>query len=61
LPEILAAIKTWGPLKSVAFKGGGSYGMDMYDVTFEHGKVEWLVGPLTSDGKVERRGFTPAT
>jgi beta-lactamase regulating signal transducer with metallopeptidase domain len=59
LPELLASIRTWGALESIAFKGGGTRGMDVYEVTFEHGRVEWSVAPLTSDGKVERRGFRP--
>jgi len=59
LPELLSSIKTWGALESIAFKGGGTRGMDVYEVTFEHGKVEWNIAPLTSDGKVERRGFRP--
>jgi hypothetical protein len=57
LPELLASIKTWGALESIAFKGGGTRGMDVYEVTFEHGKAEWNIAHLTSDGKVERRGF----
>jgi hypothetical protein len=33
--------------------------MDQYEATFEHAKVEWHVGPLTADGKAERRNFQP--
>ena len=33
--------------------------MDYFEVTFEHGKAEWFIAPLTADGKVERRGFRP--
>lgn len=59
MPDVLATIKPWGALKSIAFKGGGTRGVDVYEVTFEHGKAEWVVGPLTSDGKVEQRNFRP--
>jgi hypothetical protein len=31
--------------------------MELYDVTFEHGRIEWFIGRLTSDGKALRRGF----
>jgi hypothetical protein len=56
LPDILAAIKSLGALKTISFHGGGPADMDIYHVTFEHGTVEWSIA-LTADGKVERRGF----
>jgi hypothetical protein len=59
LPEILGMIKAWGALKSIDFKGGGLWGMDLYDATFEHGKAEWYIAPLNADGKVVDRGFHP--
>jgi len=59
LPDILAMIKDWGALKSITFQGGGPRGMDVYDATFEHGKVEWDIGPLTQDGKADKRNFRP--
>lgn len=59
LPDILAIIKPKGALRSIVFKGGGPCAMDVYDVTFEHGKVEWLIAALTNDGKAERRTFRP--
>jgi beta-lactamase regulating signal transducer with metallopeptidase domain len=57
VPQILPMIKTLGALKSIAYKGGGSQESDLYDVTFEHGKVQWFIGPLDADGKVTYRGF----
>ena len=59
LPEILPVIRAWGPLKSIAYKGAGTHAVDVYEVTFEHGKAEWYVGPLTAEGKAERRTFRP--
>ena len=58
LPDILAAIKPLGTVRSITFKGRGLRDMDTYEVAFEHGTAEFRMGPLTVDGKVERRGFT---
>jgi len=57
MPNILAAIKPLGQLQSIAFDHSAPNDTDVYLVTFEHGKVEWSMGPLTSDGKVTRRNF----
>jgi signal transduction histidine kinase len=57
LPQIEAIIHRMGAFQSMVFKGVDGDGMELYDVTFEHGRVEWLIGPLTSDGKVLRRTF----
>lgn len=57
LPEILAMIHRWGSLQSIVFKGVSPNGMDVYDVTFEHGTAEWQIAPLDADGKVVRRLF----
>ena len=59
LPQISALLKSWGALQTITFKGGGPQDVDIYEVTFEHGKAQWVVGPLTADGKVARRGFRP--
>jgi hypothetical protein len=58
LPDILAAMKPLGAPRAFTFKGRGLGDMDTYEVAFEHGTVEFRIGPLTADGKVERRGFT---
>jgi beta-lactamase regulating signal transducer with metallopeptidase domain len=58
LPGILAAIRPLGAVRSITFKGRGLRDMDTYEVSFEHGTAEFRMGPLTADGKVERRGFT---
>jgi hypothetical protein len=57
LPQIEALIHHMGAFQSMVFKGVDGNGMDLYDVTFEHGRIEWFIAPLTSDGKVVRRGF----
>ncbi|MBV9548575.1 MAG: hypothetical protein JO256_02765 [Alphaproteobacteria bacterium] len=58
LPDILGALKPLGAIRSITFKGRGLRDMDTYEVRFENGTVEFRMGPLTADGKVERRGFT---
>jgi hypothetical protein len=57
LPNILETIKLLGQLQSISFKYGNAVGGDVYLVTFEHGKVEWTMGPLSEDGKAQSRGF----
>jgi beta-lactamase regulating signal transducer with metallopeptidase domain len=44
-------IRPWGTLRTITYKGGGTRGMDLYDVTFDHARVVWIVAPLTADGK----------
>ena len=57
LPQIEAIIHRMGAFQSMVFKGVDGNGMELYEVTFEHGRAEWRIAPLTSDGKVVRRGF----
>lgn len=57
LPNVLDRIKSLGALKSIAFHSVGPTGMDLYVVTFEHGKTEWGVPPLTAGGKVRDMSF----
>ena len=57
LPNILAAIKPLGHLQSITFDHSAPNDTDVYLVSFERGKVEWSMGPLTPDGKVTRRNF----
>ena len=65
LPDVLRTVKPWGALKSITFNGrstrGGTRGMDDFKVSFEHGRAEWLIGPLTADGKVALQGFRPSS
>lgn len=42
-----------GPLVSLAFKGVGASGADIYDATFAHGKLEFRIAPLTAAGKID--------
>jgi hypothetical protein len=57
LPLIEEIMHRMGTYQSMVFKGVGRDGMDVYDVTFEHGQLEWRIAPLSSDGKVQSRGF----
>ncbi len=57
MPNILAAIKQLGQLKSIAFDHSAPNDTDVYLVTFEHGKAQWSIGPLTPDGKPVHRSF----
>jgi CubicO group peptidase (beta-lactamase class C family) len=57
LPLIEGTIRKMGALQSLKFKQVNAAGMDIYDATFAHGRLEWAVAPLSPDGKVARRGF----
>ncbi|HTX39758.1 MAG TPA: serine hydrolase [Bryobacteraceae bacterium] len=50
LPQLKETIAQLGKVQSVTFKGVGAGGADIYEVVFEHGKLEWriMLGP---DGK----------
>jgi hypothetical protein len=59
LPQLLQFIKSMGALKSIRYDHGTEDGADVYRVTFEHGQAEWTIGPLTADGKVQKREVSP--
>jgi beta-lactamase regulating signal transducer with metallopeptidase domain len=40
----------WGAQTSITYVGGGMGGLDVYDVTYEHGQYRWLVAK--GDGKL---------
>ncbi len=47
-----------GTLQSITFKGVGPGGLDIYEVKFEHGTLEWHI-LLDADGKVAGEGLRP--
>jgi hypothetical protein len=57
LPQIEEIIRRMGTFQSMVFQDVDRNGMDVYHVTFQHGQIEWRIAPLSSQGKVERRGF----
>jgi D-alanyl-D-alanine-carboxypeptidase/D-alanyl-D-alanine-endopeptidase len=58
LPQLKTTMAQLGSVESVAFKGVGPGGFDIYEVKFEHGSTEWRIG-LGQDGKIEGVGFQP--
>ena len=56
LPQLKATLIQLGAVQSVAFKGVGPGGADIYEVKFEHGSTEWRI-TLESDGKIAGVGF----
>jgi hypothetical protein len=57
LPLVEGTIRKMGALQSLKFKQVNAAGMDVYDAAFAHGRLEWVIAPLSADGKVARRGF----
>jgi hypothetical protein len=47
-----------GALQSIAFKGVGPGGFDIYQVKFEHGSLDWRI-LLDFDGKVAGEALRP--
>jgi beta-lactamase regulating signal transducer with metallopeptidase domain len=58
LPGILIQVRAWGGLRSLTFKSVATNGLDLYEVTFDHGRALWRIAPLTADGKVQMRGWS---
>ncbi len=56
LPQLKATLIQLGAVQSVAFKGVGPGGADIYEVKFEHGSTEWRI-TLESNGKIAGVGF----
>ncbi|MDE2110216.1 MAG: DUF3471 domain-containing protein [Alphaproteobacteria bacterium] len=52
-------IRKLGAFQSIKFVKVSPQGVDVYDVTFEHGQTEWYISPLGPDGKVGRLFFRP--
>ena len=49
-------LANWGAVLSVAFKTITPQGVDVFAVTFEHQKTQWMVR-MTPDGKLAGLGF----
>jgi CubicO group peptidase (beta-lactamase class C family) len=58
LPQLQSTIQQLGAMGGVAFKGVGQSGLDIYEVKFEKGVVEFRIS-LGADGKVQALGFRP--
>jgi beta-lactamase regulating signal transducer with metallopeptidase domain len=53
-------VKNFGPLQSLRFQGVAPDGMDLFDVAFTKGHVQWWIAPLTADGRIVWVGFARA-
>jgi hypothetical protein len=58
LPQLKGAMGQFGAIQSVAFKGVGPAGADIYEVQFEKSKIEFriMLGP---DGKTQTVAMRP--
>ena len=59
LPGIQSMFAGFGALQSIAFKGVGPGGADIYQVKFEKSSIDYRVW-LAPDGKVESANFRPS-
>jgi CubicO group peptidase (beta-lactamase class C family) len=58
LPQLKTIMEQLGALETVAFKGVGPGGADIYEVKFEHGSTEWRI-IMDTNGKIASVGFRP--
>jgi hypothetical protein len=58
LPQLKAAVGQFGAVQSVAFKGVGPAGADIYEVKFERATTEWRI-MLDAGGKTISLNFRP--
>jgi hypothetical protein len=57
-PEpVMAAVRKLGALKSIRFRSPMASGADEFVLTFERGEMDWVVSPLTADGKISHFAF----
>lgn len=54
---VIALIQKQGGLKSLKFRQVLPGGANVYDAKFELGEMEWVIAPLTEDGKVAHMMF----
>jgi retinol-binding protein 3 len=59
-PRIERMFARLGALKSLTFVRVGKDGSDIYDASFAHGRLQWNVSPLSSDGRVPGEFFGPS-
>ena len=52
LPAMLATIRSLGPMRSLTLSAVSPEGIDIYEVQFAHGAMEWRIAPLDGDGKI---------
>ena len=48
-----------GPFKSLAFEKVIPGGLNIYEATYQNGKLEWDIAPLLPDGKIEHLMINP--
>ena len=58
-PKATAAVRQQGSFESLAFAKVAPNGINVYIATFSHGKLLWVISPLSKDGKVTTLFFRP--
>ncbi|MGH8295305.1 MAG: M56 family metallopeptidase [Steroidobacteraceae bacterium] len=58
-PKARALVRKEGAFQSLAFSRVAPNGLDVYIATFSHGKLLWMISPLSKDGKVTTLFFRP--
>lgn len=59
LPKAVALVRQQGAFKSLAFARVAPNGANVYIAAFTHGKLIWVIMPLSKDGKVTGVFFRP--
>jgi beta-lactamase regulating signal transducer with metallopeptidase domain len=50
-------VRNFGRLQSLRFQGVAPDGLDLFDVTFTKGHMQWWIAPLTADGRIVWVGY----
>lgn len=58
-PKARALIRKQGAFESLAFSQVAPNGLNVYIATFSHGRLLWVISPLSKDGKVTTLFFRP--
>lgn len=56
-PEVKKALAKYGRFKSLTYKATLASGADVFSALYEHGRLEWVIAPLESDGKIHHLAF----
>ena len=58
-PKATVLVRQQGPFESLAFSRVAPNGADVYVATFAHGKLLWVIAPLSPQGRVTALFFRP--
>ncbi len=55
--EVQKGLAKYGRFKSLTYKASLASGADVFSALYEHGRLEWVIAPPESDGKIRHLAF----